>query len=89
MNSKPVGNHIKMFATALGVMVVFSTLLAGVMDTQSRVHLLERDQNKLSDRVENQSKVQMEQYDMIRDALYELKLGQAILRQRIDSQRTE
>lgn len=75
---------LRLVATIVTLLVVFSTLVAGVIDTKSRVSFLERDQGELRDKFERRQLKQMEQYDAIKDALHDLKLGQAILRQRLE-----
>jgi hypothetical protein len=75
---------LRTVATVVTLLVVFSTLVAGVIDTRSRVGVLERDCGVLTGHLDRLDARQERQFADIKEALEVLKVGQAVLRQRMD-----
>lgn len=84
VTTSTVSNYLKIIATVVTLLVVCATLLAGVVDVKSRVGVLERDAKSLEGKFDRYCRQQYEQYEQIQSGLQDLKVGQAVLRQKIE-----
>lgn len=64
---------LKTIATIVSLLVIYSALVAGVVDTRSRVEVLERDGVK-----------QYVQFEQIKGMLHKIDKEQVALRQRVE-----
>ena len=86
MDSKTdIGKGLKIIATIAVLLVTFSTLIAGVVDTKVRVNVLERDNQTLDSRFEQYLTRNREQYSSIQDSLHKIDKAQASLDERFKS----
>jgi hypothetical protein len=76
--------YLKHIAIVVSLMVIFSTLVAGVIDVKTRVATLERDRQTIEVKLDRFLLRQEAQIEKIRDALHALGVGQAVLQQRIE-----
>jgi len=71
---------LKYIATIVSLVLVLTTVVAGVMETRVRVGVLETDVNKLEC---TQQKVD-DKFDAIKDSLHTIIVEQAVVKQRIE-----
>lgn len=77
-------SSLKTIAIVVSLLMVFSTLVAGVVDTKARISHVENQQAAAEARFDKYCEIQGALLGRIRDILHEITLGQALLKQRLD-----
>lgn len=75
---------LKTLAVIVTLLTVFSTLVAGVIDTKARISHVENQQAAAEARFDRYCEIQGELLGRIRDILQDLQIGQALVKQRLD-----
>lgn len=66
------GKNLKLVATIVGLLVLMSSLIAGVMDTKVRVDVLDRDTQKLEECLLEHVSKAGSKLDEIREGIHEI-----------------